>query len=445
VLVGWDAKLTPPGYDFIVKGVGAISTEGWRSLVKRIDWKGNPYRDPDAPKLDIERWDEGKQNTLLSVNGLTIHAVDQMEWDDPGLVALVVSDDGGCLRSVADSKVYLQSGPSRDAINKHQIESDDDSGGRDSPLPTVQAPVAEGKSSTQRTKGPLHAKAKAGVNTDNPRPSKRTRHDSTEDDSAPTRGQGFPPAKRRGDVMMAPHDRSVNTTRPNMVQHSQQARHPTIVHAQSTAHTVQSSRFPSHPPSQTTQMVTRVNSSRLRPQLGGPSQNRTQPSFRPSTSTFQPHERQKFASLPPVTKNGRQATSMVQRPREQHGAPVVRNNRYHELMMPLPNSDSVERRVAPVEYNDSTLATRPQGHFNNFSGLRQRHTNSDVNALQYHTAQTTRGTTGGAPTYHPQHNQYVAEADEDFAYGTPEEDFIDEDLVYVPDDYDAGDYGDNYY
>lgn len=64
MLVGWDGNLTPPGYDFIVKGVGAISTEGWHSLVKRIDWKDNPYRDPNAPKLDIEHWHEGRQSFL---------------------------------------------------------------------------------------------------------------------------------------------------------------------------------------------------------------------------------------------------------------------------------------------------------------------------------------------------------------------------------------------
>jgi len=64
VLVGWDDRLTPPGYDFIVKGPGAISMEGWHRLVKRIDWKGNPYRDPNALKLDIERWHKGRQNVL---------------------------------------------------------------------------------------------------------------------------------------------------------------------------------------------------------------------------------------------------------------------------------------------------------------------------------------------------------------------------------------------
>ena len=241
MLVGWDAKLTPPGYNFIVKGVGTISTEGWCSLVKCIDWKGNPYWDPDALKLDIECWDEGKQRILLSVKELTIHVIDQMEWDDPGCVALVVSDDGGSLRCVADSKVYLQSGPSQDAINKHQIESDEDSAGHGSPPPTVQVPMAKGKSTTQRTKGPSHSKTKASANTVNPCPSKQMQHDSTKDDSAPPQHQGFPPSKRRGDGIMAPYDHPANTTRPNMVQHSQQAHHPTMTHDQSTAHTAQSS------------------------------------------------------------------------------------------------------------------------------------------------------------------------------------------------------------
>ena len=160
-------------------------------------------------------------------------------------------------------------------------------------------------------------------------------------------------------------------------------------------------------------MATHINSSHLQPQLGAPSQNHTQP-------TFQSCKRQNFAGLPPAIKNGQQVTSTVQQPRELHGAPVVQNNRYHDLMMPLPNSG------------------HPQNHFNNFSGPCQQHVNSNVNALPYHTTQTT-GTTRGAPTYHtvePQHHQYIMETDEDF---------IDEDLVYVPDDYDVDDYGDNYY
>lgn len=57
VLVGWDHRVQPPGPDFSLRGAGAVTTREWQRLVKRIDWKGNPFYDPDLPALNIEFWD----------------------------------------------------------------------------------------------------------------------------------------------------------------------------------------------------------------------------------------------------------------------------------------------------------------------------------------------------------------------------------------------------
>ena len=61
-MVGWDNKVTAPGQGFVLKGVGAVSTEGWHRLVQCIDWKDNPHRDPMKPKLDIIPWSDRELN-----------------------------------------------------------------------------------------------------------------------------------------------------------------------------------------------------------------------------------------------------------------------------------------------------------------------------------------------------------------------------------------------
>jgi hypothetical protein len=57
VLVGWDRTVQAPGPDFSLRGAGAITMSQWQCLVKRIDWKGNPFYDPTLPRLDIRLWD----------------------------------------------------------------------------------------------------------------------------------------------------------------------------------------------------------------------------------------------------------------------------------------------------------------------------------------------------------------------------------------------------
>ena len=59
VLVGWDHNVQPPGPDFSWRGAGAVTTRQWGSLVKRINWRGNPFFDPDLPELDVQQWDGG--------------------------------------------------------------------------------------------------------------------------------------------------------------------------------------------------------------------------------------------------------------------------------------------------------------------------------------------------------------------------------------------------
>jgi hypothetical protein len=72
VLMNWDANVMPPGPDFIVKGAGAVTTDGWHLLVRRIDWKDNPFRDPAQPTLDIIPWTDREQSfpSFLSTNKL---------------------------------------------------------------------------------------------------------------------------------------------------------------------------------------------------------------------------------------------------------------------------------------------------------------------------------------------------------------------------------------
>lgn len=70
--MNWDANVMPPGPDFIVKGAGAVTTDGWHLLVRRIDWKDNPFRDPAQPTLDIIPWTDREQSfpSFLSTNKL---------------------------------------------------------------------------------------------------------------------------------------------------------------------------------------------------------------------------------------------------------------------------------------------------------------------------------------------------------------------------------------
>jgi hypothetical protein len=320
-----------------------------------------------------------------------------MDWDDPGSIALVVCDGGGNLRCVADSKVYLQSGPSQQVIDEHQFLSDSESGKDSSPPPTTHvSKVAIAAPNTQRSHGPLPAKAKSAI-ADKRQP-KRPRDDVTdEDEGGPPPRRKFPSGQRMGD-----------TARTNV----SQVHRPIMAPARATAHVAsQPTRFPSQHSSQTT--TTRMSTSRSHAQP--PSRNTTQYVSRPSTSTFTAPRQRTLTTLPPVFEDEQHGTSMGRRVGGQRGTT------HSNLMMPPPSNINSMACRGPGRYTNSMLASRSQNQFIRGSSM-------------YHTGQE-----------QGQGSQYVPEIDQDSENGHGE--FVDQfedNLTYDQGNEGANDYNGYY-
>lgn len=124
VILGWDPAIQAPGPDFSLK---SMTTSHWQSLVKRIDWKQNPFCDHSLPKLDIIRWEGDEDEGELFYE---LHLLLSLTWcpdgaqmiDEISNVALVTDGRKKALRTVRDSKLFLQEQAKKQPKASHRMQ-----------------------------------------------------------------------------------------------------------------------------------------------------------------------------------------------------------------------------------------------------------------------------------------------------------------------------------
>jgi hypothetical protein len=262
----------------------------------------------------------------LSTNTLTMYLAVEKSWDDDaGSVPLVVCGNGGNLRCVAESKVYVQSGPTRKAILDHRLSSAEEEYNSTPPPPAPKASSA-GRN-IRRPKVPLRTHAGSSVR--NTHPPKRPRPSTDEDDTPAPPRRTFTSAQRTGEVISrSAHSHPEHVPLRTTIAQSQKAVAQPIAHA------------PPHPPSQNTQGMGTVRS---QIQLGTSSQTVMQPVYNPSgaSTSTQPYQMQGFMAMPPVVENVRHR--VPSHPHRQRATSTFSNFR-HQIARPTGNMN----RGAPV-------------------------------------------------------------------------------------------------
>jgi hypothetical protein len=346
---------------------------------------------------------------------------------------LVVCDGGGCLRCVAESKVYNQSGRYRKSIVAHTIESDED---EDEDEDTCPPPSTQPRNKTSqhphshrdiqdRSAGPsmqhptLPLPSRSRSSVPDKRPTKRKRLDLTDDDDDHLIMQyrPLPSVPHQGNTMSNSYD-------PGSTHHTMRKVQKTRHHNPSGVQpSMPTSSYISQIPSQLPLHVPQAISwSQMQPGTSSRAIMRSAASSsNPSKSSFamQSRSRQMSSTLPTILETGR------------HRDPSALGGQQ------MPSRSSLHQgghRVAP---RAGTRQSRNTSSFN-----LQESVPIEDNMLRGSTHHRFDSFGGHGPQR--QHVEYATEEEMDLVEGEFEDPPLDDDVSYGQDNYPLTQYG-NYY